>query len=205
MNRTRLLEAEARFLGQYPAGFDDPGLASIKKKHNVDKLTEFARRELAREKFHRPVHVVDTALKIVSRSSMVSRFEKPKFRDFVQCLNSDEKAAFAQALELRLYGRARQRGFEELVGMLQPHGVAKWSVVSVIPFYVFPQREAFVKPTTAKGIIAALEVDDLQYRPQPTWAFYRGYQRLLKDIRDTVSDRLAPNNAALTGFLMTSL
>jgi hypothetical protein len=149
--------------------------------------------------------VVDTALKIVSRSSMVSRFEKPKFRDFVQCLNSDEKAAFAQALELRLYGRARQRGFEELVGMLQPHGVAKWSVVSVIPFYVFPQREAFVKPTTAKGIIAALEVDDLQYRPQPTWAFYRGYQRLLKDIRDTVSDRLAPNNAALTGFLMTSL
>lgn len=205
MNRSKLLEAEGRFLSQYPDGFDDPGLAHIKKKHNVDKLSEFAQEALARTQFHRPAHVVDTALKIVSRSSMVSRFEKPKFRDFVRCLNSAEQEAFANALEMRLYGRAKKRGFEEIVGMLQPHGIAKWSVVSVIPFHVAPRREVFVKPTTAKGVIARLEIESLEYRPLPSWAFYQGYQRLLRDIRDTVSPRLSPNNAALTGFLMTSL
>lgn len=205
MNRGKLLQAEARFLSQYPAGFEDPGLDHIKKKHNVDKLASFASENLARSFFNRPEHVVETALKIVSRSSMVSRFEKPRFRDFVGCLNSREKEAFSAALEMRLYGRAKKRGFEELVGMLQPHGLAKWSVVSVVPFYVFPNKEVFVKPTTAKGIIANLEIEALQYRPQPTWAFYQGYQRLLAEVRDTVSTSLSPNNAAVTGFLMTSL
>lgn len=205
MNRAKLLEAEAQFLSQYPGGFDDPGMAHIKKKHNIDKLAAFAAENLSKSHFNRPDHIVETALKVVSRSSMVSRFEKPKFRDFVGCLNSGEREAFANALEMRLYGRAKKRGFEELVGMLQPHGLAKWSVVSVVPFYVFPSKEAFVKPTTAKGIIANLEIEDLQYKPLPTWAFYQGYQRLLGEVRDTVSTTLSPNNAAITGFLMTSL
>ena len=35
MNKQKLLEAQARFLSRYPDGFADPGMASIKKKHNV--------------------------------------------------------------------------------------------------------------------------------------------------------------------------
>lgn len=205
MNEDRLLEAQATFLSRYPGGFSDPEMAPIIKRHNVDKLSDFARDNLTPANFNRPEFIADTVLKIVSRSSMVSRFEKPKFRDFIGCLNSQEKEAFAGALEKRLTGRAKKRGFEELVGMMQPHGIAKWSVVSVVPFHMAPQKEAFVKPTTAKGIIANLEVSGLEYRPQPTWEFYQAYQRLLRDIRRIVSPVLAPNNAALTGFLMTSL
>ncbi|MFT4615350.1 MAG: hypothetical protein ACI9NT_002503 [Bacteroidia bacterium] len=204
MNRAKLLEAEALFLTRYPGGFDDPGLAPIKKKHNVDKLAEFARENLSRSNFNRPELIVDTVLKIVSRSSMVSRFEKPRFRDFIHSLNSHEKEAFAQAFEKRLFGRSKRRGFEELVGMLQPFGLAKWSVVSIVPFQFAPTKEAFVKPTTAKGIIANLEIQELEYRPAPTWEFYVGYQKMLQEIRATVSSTLSPNNAALTGFLMTS-
>ena len=204
MNKAKLLEAEAQFLMRYPAGFDDPGLAPIKKKHNVDKLTEFTRENLTRTNFNRPEFIADTVLKIVSRSSMVSRFEKPRFRDFIHALNSQEKEAFAHAFEKRLFGRSKRRGFEELVGMLQPFGLAKWSVVSIVPFQFAPTKEVFVKPTTAKGIIANLEIEDLHYRPAPTWEFYQGYQKLLQEIRDTVSTTLSPNNAALTGFLMTS-
>lgn len=205
MNRSKLLQAEAVFLSQYPEGFDDAGMAHIKKKHNVDKLAEFAQENLTRSSFNRPEFVVETVAKIVSRSSMVSRFEKPPFRDFVASLNSHEKLALSQAYEKRLYGRSKKRGFEELVGMLQPFGLAKWSVVSVVPFYLFPNKEVFVKPTTAKGIIANLEVEELQYKPGPTWEFYQGYQHLLREIREEVVPSLSPNNAALTGFLMTSL
>jgi hypothetical protein len=205
MNKDKLGVAEAEFLSRYPAGFSDPAMESVKKKHNVDKLAEFAQATLTPANFNRPEFIAEAVLKIVSRSSMVSRFEKPRFRDFIHSLNSFEKEALASALEKRLFGRAKQRGFEELVGMMQPFGVAKWSVISVVPFYFSPKKEVFVKPTTAKGIIAKLEVEGLEYRPAPTWEFYQGYQRLLKDIKGLVSPSLSPNNAALSGFLMISL
>ncbi|MEH6593714.1 MAG: hypothetical protein V7746_25830 [Halioglobus sp.] len=46
MNIQKLKMAQAAFLAQYPEGFADPGLAPIRKKHNVDKLTEFAQANL---------------------------------------------------------------------------------------------------------------------------------------------------------------
>ncbi len=205
MNYQKLKEAEAGFLQRYPDGFSDPAMATIKKKHNIEKLSDFARENLSRAKFNRPEHIAETLVKIVSRSSMVSMFEKPKFRDFVKALNSQEKQALADAVEKRLYGRQKQRGFEELLGMLAHHKIAKWSVISVVPFYFAPAKEAFVKPTTAKGILAYLEIEDLVYKPTPSWTFYQGYLKLLKDIERHVAPSLSPNYAALTGFMMVSI
>lgn len=204
MNYIKLKEAEAGFLQRYPDGFADPAMESIKKKHNVDKLTEFAQQNLTRANFNRPEFIAETVLKIVSRSSMVSRFEKPKFKDFITSLNSHEKQALADAFEKRLYGRKKQQGFEEILGMLSHHKLAKWAVISVVPFYFAPTKEAFVKPTTAKGILSYLEIEDLVYKPTPTWAFYKGYLKLLGEIKKEVASSISPNNAALTGFLMVS-
>ncbi len=205
MNIQKLRQAEADFLQRFPGGFADPGMAAIKKKHNVDKLTEFTQDKLTRANFNRPGFIAETILTIVSRSSMVSRFEKPRFRDFIGALNSHEKQALADAFEKRLYGRQKQRGFEEFLGMLSHHKLAKWAVISVVPFYFAPQKEVFVKPTTAKGILAFLEVEGLEYKPTPSWAFYQGYGKLLADIKKAVAPSLSPNNAALSGFLMSSL
>ena len=204
MNYKKLKDAEASFLQRYPGGFADPGMESIKKKHNVDKLVEFTQQNLTPANFNRPEFIAETLVKIVSRSSMVSRFEKPKFRDFVRSLNSHERQSLADAFEKRLYGRQKKRGFEEILGMLSHHRIAKWAVISVVPFYFSPQKEAFVKPTTAKGILAYLEVDGLEYKPTPSWEFYRGYLELLAEIKQQVVPTLSPNNAALTGFLMSS-
>ncbi len=204
MNIDKLKQAESNFMQRFPGGFDDPGMAYIKKKHDVDKLVVFAGDNLGRSSFNQPEKLADTILKIVSRSSMVSRFEKPRFRDFINALNTHEKQALADAMEKRLYGRSKRQGFEELLGMLAHHKLAKWSVISVVPFYFSPRTEAFVKPTTAKGILAYLEVEGLEYKPTPSWAFYQGYQKLLADIKKQVSPTLSPNNAALSGFLMSS-
>ena len=105
MNYLKLKDAEASFLQRYPGGFADPGMESIKKKHNVDKLVEFTQQNLTQANFNRPEFIAETLVKIVSRSSMVSRFEKPKFRDFVRSLNSHERQSLADAFEKRLYGR----------------------------------------------------------------------------------------------------
>jgi hypothetical protein len=204
MNLEKLREAEANFLQRYPGGFDDPAMQAVRKKHNVDKLVQFTRDSLTRANFNRPEFIADTLLKIVSRSSMVSRFEKPRFRDFIGSLNSHEKQALADAFESRLRGR-KQQGFEQVLGMLLPHKLARWSVISVVPFYYAPQREVFVKPTTARGILSVFEVDNLHYKPTPSWDFYCGYRDLITGIGQQVAPSLSPNNAALTGFLMMSL
>ena len=133
------------------------------------------------------------------------RNEKPRFRDFVASLNSQEKEHLAFAFEKRLHGRARRAGFEEIQGMLAYYKIAKWPLVSAVPYYFAPKREAFVKPTTAKGIIAFLEVEDLQYKPTPTWEFYRGYLKVLDQVKKEVHPSLSPSYAALSGFLMVSM
>ena len=204
MNLANLLEAEASFLQIYPAGFADPAMLAIRKKHNVDKLIVFAQENLTRANFNRPQFIADTLLKIVSRSSMVSRFEKPRFKEFLGSLSSDGKKELAYGVEQRLFGR-KQQGFEQILGMLLHYKIAKWAIVSAVPFYFSPRREVFLKPTTVKGILALLDVEHLHYCATPSWGFYQGYRRLMADIKKHVSPSLSPNNAALSGFLMMSM
>ena len=204
MNLDKLKEVESAFLMRYPLGFDDPGLVPIRKKHNVDKLISLAQTNLTQLNCHQPQFVAKTLVDIVSRSSMVSRFEKPAFRDFINSLDSYEKETLAFAVEQRLYGN-RPKGFDLIVGLLTPYKLAKWPILSAMPFYFSPQREAFVKPTTAKNIIEFLEVKDLVYSPTPSWAFYTGYRKLVVEIKKQVHSSLSPNSAALTGFLMISI
>jgi hypothetical protein len=205
VNIQKLKQAEAEFLARYPGGFADPGMAHIKKKHNVDKLTEFAQANLTRSHFNQPEQLCDTLVRIISRSSMVSMFEKPKFRDFVRALNSHEKEHLAIAFEKRLYGRNKRAGFEEILGMLSHHKIAKWPIISAVPYYFAPTQEAFVKPTTAKGIVSFLEIEGLQYKPMPSWEFYSAYLKLLGQVKKEVKSSLSPNYAALSGFLMSTM
>lgn len=205
VNLDKLKQAEAAFLKEYPEGFGDPALETVRKRHNVDKLVDYAASELTEVTFNQPEKFTTALVTIISRASMVSRFEKPQFKDFIGALNSDEKSYLANAYKKRLKGRLKKQGFDEIVDMLARHKLARWSVVSAVPFYFAPNEEVFVKPTTAKGLIENLEVTDLKYQPRPTWEFYQGYQRLIKTVRQNVDKSLAPNNAALTGFLMMSL
>ena len=204
MNFERLHDAETQFLQRYPGGFDDPAIQSIKKKHNVDKLIEFSHESLTEPNCDRPEFVADSLLKIVSRSSMVSRFEKPRFRDFIRSLSAAEKIKLAHAIKNSLHGK-KKAGFEEMLELLLYYKLAKWAIISVVPFYYSPKREVFVKPTTAKGIISYLEVGNLHYDATPSWSFYTGYRKLIAEIKKQVAPSLSPNNAALTGFMMMSL
>ncbi len=204
MNLQKLHEAEAAFLARFPGGFADPGLARIRKSHNVDALAKFTRENLTAVTLDQPSRFAELAVTIVSRSSMVSRFEKPAFKAFVNSLTSVEKRALAAAFRDRLLGRKRE-GFEQIVELFARYKLARWSLVSAIPFYFSPRKEAFVKPTTAKRIVAALEVERLQYRPRPDWRFYEGYRKLIAAVNARIDPSITPSNAATTGFLMSML
>lgn len=205
MNILRLKEAEAAFLERFPQGFADPGMEVIRKRHNVDRLANFASENLTELTFSRPNAFADALVTIIGRSSMVSRFEKAPFRDFVGALSSKQKQALADSFRKRLTGRKKREGFEEIVDVFSRYKLARWSLVSAVPFYFAPKKEVFLKPTTAKKIITLLEPDGLTYHSRPSWSLYEGYRKLILEAKKFLDPSLTPNNAAITGLLMFSL
>jgi hypothetical protein len=204
MNFKRLKQAEAEFLARYPGGFNHPDMITIGKKHNVGKMTEQAKELLSKKSFQKTGPVLDSLIKIVSRSSMVSMFEKPKFRDYVNGLDRDEREALAMGFQLLLHGK-QQRGFDIIIDILARGKLAKWSLVTICPTYMKPLDEVFVKPTTAKNVIKYLELENLDYKPRPSWAFYEEFRRQILAMKEKVDPSISPSNAAFTGFLMMSL
>lgn len=204
MNLDKLKQAEASFLSRYPEGFWHPDMQDIAKKHKMEKMISFTQESMAKQNFDYPHDIVENLNKIVSRSSMVSMFEKPKFRDFIKSLNQGERELLAQGMQKRLHGN-KQEGFEVLLDIFSRDKLAKWSLISICPTYFDPQNEVFVKPTTAKGVIEFFELDTLVYKPRPSWDFYAEYQSIINTMKTHVDSSLSPNSAAFSGFLMMSL
>jgi hypothetical protein len=203
VNINKLKIAEAHFLQSYPDGFADAGLKKIGKRHRVDKMTVFAKEVLVKKAFDKPNTFLESMVKLVSRSSMVSLFEKPKFRDMVNDLNSGDRVRLVASYKKLFHGN-QEKGLSEVVEFLAERKMAKWSLVTIGLVYYRPQKEVFVKPTTAKNIVQKLELD-LEYKPRPSWEFYEGYRNAILEMKSLVSPSLTPNNAALTGFLMMAL
>jgi hypothetical protein len=204
MNLAKLKLAEAFFLQQYPGGFSHPDMIAIGKKHPIDRMVELTSQQLAKDRFTHPAELLESVTRIVARSSMVSMFEKPKFRDYLKSLSIDDREVLTNAYKKLLHTRRREVGFNEVLEILADGKLAKWSLMTILLLYRDPQREVFVKPTTTKKIIEQLELSHLEYRPRPSWAFYDAYRDTINDMKTKVDSSLSPNNAAFTGFLMMS-
>jgi hypothetical protein len=179
-------------------------MLAIGKKHRVDKMSLLTQDCFPKKKFRDTHDIIDNMVKIIGRSSMVSVFEKPRFKDFTNSLTPKEKNQLVAGLKDQLHGD-EQKGFEKIVNLLKMNKLAKWSLISIIPAYFRPQQEVFVKPTTTKGVIAYFELNSLHYRPQPSWDFYAEYRDIINEMKTRVDPSLSPNSAAFTGFLMMTL
>jgi len=204
MNIVNLQLAEKRFFDTYPGGFDNPELIEIGKRHKMKPRMEFCQTNFALDKFSNPHLIVENMVKAISRSSMVSLFEKPKFRDYVKTFDEMNTIALSESLKELLHGD-QQAGFELMVEILAEAKLAKWTLITIIPTYFNPTFEVFVKPTTVKSIIKNLELDDIQYKPTPTYEFYAKYRDYINEMKKHVDESLSTSNAQLSGFLMMSL
>ena len=205
MNLKRLKFAEEQFLIEYPGGFNHPEMVAIgKKKHNVDRLSDFCQEAFAKNKFKDTDQILEDWIKVISRSSMISMFEKPKFKSFIGIKNSEERKTLVDSLNMLLHGNAQQ-GFELQLELLKTDKLAKWSIITAVPAYYNMQDEIFVKPTTAKGVVNYFELSDLTYKPTPSWEFYSRYRKYILAMKKKVDKNLKPNNPAFCGFLMMSL
>ena len=201
MNLEKLRLTEKYFFTKYPDGFNSPEMIEIAKKHKPDKMHSMARDLFNKDNFSNTEMIIESMIKIISRSSMVSVFEKPKFRDYARSLSRGEKKILSRGLEDFLYND-QETGFSAMTDILTPGKIAKWPVITVIPEYFHPQIEIFVKPTTVKNILSFFEIDDPVYKPKPSFDFYSKYRDIINSMKKEVSESLSPSNAAFCGFLM---
>src|SRR5687768_14618347 len=204
MNLKKLKQAEEEFFNRYPGGFANPEMIAIRKKHKMEKMIELTQDGFAKRNFKLPDLVIENMIKVITHSSLISVFEKPKFRDFARSLPSEDRKTLAGALEELLHGN-QQIGFETMLDVLKNGKLTKWSLITICQAYYRPQVEVFVKPTTAKGIIEYFELKNLQYKPAPTWAFYDEYRAAINEMKSKVDASLSPYSVAFTGFLMRSI
>lgn len=204
MNTKKLKEAEERFLMRYPGGFSDPLMVEMKKKHKPEKMNRLAQDSFSVEQFDDPYGIVDSMVKIVSHSSMVSVFEKPKFRDLIKAIGDSEKECLSHGLKEFLHGD-QGGGFGLMCDLLNEYKLAKWPLLTVCPFYYSPDAEVFIKPTTVKGVIEYFELEGLKYSPKPTFEFYQAYREQINRMKQHVTSLMPVDNGAFCGFLMMSI
>ena len=204
MNIEKLKEYEAEFLEQYPNGFDDRNFSSIMKTYNPLKLEEFAKDALKKENFQNPSLVVDGFLKVVQKSVFVSVFDKLKLKDMIATLNSYEKDMLSIEIYELLY-RNKKKGFEGLVEFLSEYKLAKWTIISVVPYCINRHQDYFIKPTTTKNIIKTFELEDCIYKTKPSFEFYDKYTKALDIMKSNIDKSLSPDNVGFTAFLKVTI
>ena len=204
MNLEKLKAAEANFFAFYPKGFADEALLPIIKRHNTAKIGQSVRELFTPDRFVHTEEICESFAKIVSKSSLISLFEKPKVREMVKQMSMEQQDMLAIGLYEVLHGK-KEKGFTILVDVLGIYKLAKWSIVTLIPYYYARDKDFFIKPTTTKGIIKFFEISGLEYKPCPTYEFYVRYTQILEEMKSQVSPLIGEDNAGFTGFLMMAM
>jgi len=78
MNVKKLKEREEYFFEYYPKGFSDEKLLPIVKRFNSIKFYEEVKELFNKDNFSNPEFICDSFVKIISKSPLISLFEKPK-------------------------------------------------------------------------------------------------------------------------------
>ncbi len=91
-------------------------------------------------------------------------------------------------------------GFDMLLNVLIPYKLAKWTLMTVFACYYRPNEDLLFKPTTVKNIINYFELEDLIYKPRPSYDFFVRYRKEINTMKEHVDPSLRPSNAAFFRF-----
>jgi hypothetical protein len=204
VNINKLIRLESDFLHRYPQGFNDEEMQKAKKKHKVSKVSEYLKKVCSKENMKLGLSAYDDIIKVVSRSSMVSVFEKMGFRDLAKEFDNTEKYFLLESVYELIHGN-EEKGFNMMISLLEPYKLAKWPIITVWRAYWNLDYDVFVKPTTVKKVISYLELEDIKYTPKVNYEFYVKYRIYINELKKHIDMSLKPNNPAFSGFLMMTI
>jgi len=204
MNLIKLKQAQEAFYSMYPQGFDSPQLVQVSKRHKMDKLISFSHEAFAKNTMKDVEETAENMVRMVTRSSMVSLFEKPKYRDSVRGMDMMEKMQLVHSLDILLHGN-EEKGFNLMLEVLLRHQLAKWTLISVFRCYYYPTTDLLFKPTTVKNVIKTFELENLVYKPRPSYDFFVKYRNAINEMKTHVDENFKRSNAAFSGFLMMGM
>ncbi len=98
-----------------------------------------------------------------------------------------------------------ESSFEDFIELLSSKNLAKWQIITLIPYYFEPNKNYFLKPSTTKNIIKYFEIEDLKYNSKPSFEFYKNYIKVLEIMKNSVRSELRDDNARFTGFLRMAM
>jgi hypothetical protein len=199
MNEKKLKEAAESFLKRYPGGFDNPVMVEISKKHKPEKMYALAKNTFDRNNFKNIEKFSEDLIRFISRASVVSVFEKTRFRDFMKNCSYQEKEQLADSLRELIHGD-QEKAFLLFYDLLAPYKLAKWTLITSCAAYYSPHTEAFIKPTTVKKAIALFELENLKYTPMINYEFYDQYREALQKMKEIVN--ITQDCLAFGGIIM---
>ncbi len=204
MNISKLMHAQEKFYAHFPLGFNSPELIEMGKKHKMDKHIAFAQDKFSPESLKDIEESAENMIRLVTRSSMVSIFEKPKFRDMVRGMSAIQKVELVLSLAEFLHSN-EEKGFNQMLEILIRYSLAKWTLITVFGCYYYPTRDLLFKPTTVKNIIKYFELEDLVYKPRPSYDFFVKYRDTINEMKTHIDKNFKGSNAGFSGFLMMAM
>jgi hypothetical protein len=206
MNLEKLKDLESEFLYEYPKALENERLIKLMKKFNPEKLEQLSKELFKKENFSQPELICEGFVKVVYKSVVISFYDKMKLRDVFKEMSAYQKDMFSIALYDLLY-EDKKEGYENIVEVLAKYNLAKWTLISLVPYYMDRANEYFIKPTTAKNIISYLELENLSYKPKPTYEFYMEYKKALDEVKSKVNKSLKNenDNIYMTAFLRIAI
>lgn len=204
MKMEKLVVLQESFLELYPEGFESEALQAVAKKHKMEKMKTFVKENFGKEDFDDSDDFMVRFTKLISMSSLVSVFEKTRFKDCARSFSEAEKMLFSKGVYEFLYGD-QGMGFSMQIEVLDTYKMAKWPILTVLGVYMRPETEVLVKPTTVKAVLNYFEVEDFAYASKPNYEFYARYRDLVNKLKKETGKILQVDNAAYCGFLMMTI
>jgi hypothetical protein len=175
------------FIGLFPTGLRSQECDSIERTYKVE-AGEYARKELRPDLLDSLLEqgnhkdIVARARRCLARTNLAFPNELMKFGDVPE---SAHGVVAERLVRLVKAGSNTPAALEELAACLVPHGAAKWTIVSLLPFLLDPTQWPFVKPTAIQRAEAATGID-VEYNSRPSARTYG----LIRDLYEQVAREL---------------
>jgi hypothetical protein len=188
----------AEFLASFPGGLRSQECDAQERTYKV-QAGEYASKELSPEVLEgllgrgEYAEIMQRTRRSLAKVNLVYPNELMKFGDIPASAHKD---VAERIVRLVTAGDRTPAVLEDLAAVLKPHDAAKWTIVSLLPFLLHPERWPFVKPTFIQRAEKALHID-VEYEPRPNARTYE----LIRDLYAQVFSLLAQRGQAPRDFI----